>query len=193
MIFIIFFIQKNYKKINMGNNISNKTLDECEEYIYNISSYEAIAEITINSNKNTNKYKVKQKWMDNNESIQEILEPENIKGIVITYKDNNLKIENTNLSLKKIYQNYPYVAENSLFLSDFIIKYKELKKEDDICKIERDGDSVIYTINWNSKYKEIQKLYIEDNTGIPSKMIIEDKNKNVLVYILYNEIKLNNF
>lgn len=193
VIFIMFFLQKNNKKINMGNNISNKTLDECKEYIYNISSYEAIAEITINSNKNTNKYKIKQKWVNNNETIQEIMEPENVKGVVITYKDNNLKIENTTLNLKKIYQDYPYVAENSLFLSDFIMKYKALKDEDYNCKVERDAESVVYTINWNGKYKKEQKLYIDENTGTPTKMIVEDNNQNVLVYILYNEIKLNDF
>ena len=56
IIFIINFTRKDYKNINIGNNISNKTLDDVEEYILNISSYKAKLEVTINSNKNTNKY-----------------------------------------------------------------------------------------------------------------------------------------
>ena len=48
-------LKKDYKNINIGNNISNKTLDEVEDYILNISSYKAKLEVTINSNKNTNK------------------------------------------------------------------------------------------------------------------------------------------
>ena len=55
VIFISIFLKINYKKINTGNNILNKTLDEVQEYICNINSYEAIMEVTINSNKNTNK------------------------------------------------------------------------------------------------------------------------------------------
>lgn len=57
---IIFFAKNNYKKTNIGNNISNKNLDEYEKYILNIKSYEATSEVTINSNKNTNKYLMKQ-------------------------------------------------------------------------------------------------------------------------------------
>ena len=44
ILLIIFFIilsKKDYKNINIGNNISNKTLDEVEDYILNISSYKA--------------------------------------------------------------------------------------------------------------------------------------------------------
>ena len=37
IIFIINFTRKDYKNINIGNNISNKTLDDVEEYILNIS------------------------------------------------------------------------------------------------------------------------------------------------------------
>lgn len=186
-------MQKNYKKTNMGNNISNKTLDECEEYIYNISSYEALAEITVTSNKNVNKYKVKQ-TCDKNKTIQEVIEPENIKGVIIKYEDNNLTVENTSLNLKKIYQDYPYVAENSMFLNDFIKKYKELEEEKSSnCKVEKKDGNIIYKIEWDNKYKKNQQLYLDENTGIPTKMIVEDDNQKVLVYILYNEIKLNIF
>ena len=45
----------NYKKVQIGNNISDKTLQEIEEYILNISSYDAEIEVTVESNKNTNK------------------------------------------------------------------------------------------------------------------------------------------
>ena len=56
LIFIIFFTKNNYKNIKTGNNMSNKNIEEIEEYILNISSYEAKVEVTIESNKNTNKY-----------------------------------------------------------------------------------------------------------------------------------------
>ena len=80
-------ILKNNHK-NIGNNISNKTLEECEQYIFNINSYKATAEITVQSNKNINKYLVKQE-VNSNESYQEIIEPENIKGVKIIYSNNN--------------------------------------------------------------------------------------------------------
>ena len=42
-----------------------------------------------------------------------------------------------------------------------------------------------------NKYCVYKKLYIDKNTAKPIKMEIEDINQKVLVYILYNEIKIN--
>lgn len=191
IIFFIYFVTNHYKNKNNGNNISNKTLDECEEYIYNIGSYEAIAEITVNSNKNTNKYIVKQKCTEN-EYVQEVLEPENIKGVRIVYKDNSLNVENTTLDLKKIYEDYPYMPENMMFLTDFIFQYKESKLKG-TANIRKENNNIIYTINLGDKYKQVEQLYVNEETGKPEKMIVQDDNQKEIVYILYNEIKLNNF
>ena len=56
---LIFFMQIAYKSIKVGNNIT-KSSNDLIEYILNISSYEAKIEVTINSNKTTNKYVVEQ-------------------------------------------------------------------------------------------------------------------------------------
>ena len=66
-------VKKKKKKIFLRvaeaeSKVHNKTLDEVQEYICNINSYEATMEVTINSNKNTNKYKIKQTH-DENEYI----------------------------------------------------------------------------------------------------------------------------
>ena len=78
IIIIGFFVFFNYKKINFGNNMSNKSIDEMEQYILNISSYEAKIEVTVTSNKNENKYKITQKYSDNCYK-QEVQEPSNIE------------------------------------------------------------------------------------------------------------------
>ena len=43
----------------------------------------------------------------------------------------------------------------------------------------------------SSKFNTNKKLYIDKKTLKPTKMEIEEVNKKVLVYILYNEIKIN--
>ena len=58
--FLAFFIKNNYKNLKVGNNMSNKSIEEIEEYILNISSYEAKIEMIVNSNKTTNKYVILQ-------------------------------------------------------------------------------------------------------------------------------------
>ena len=75
--FTTFFYITKSKKIKMGNNISSQ---EVIENILNISSYESIIEVEVNSNKNVNKYIIKQTYIAPDISEQEIIEPQNIKG-----------------------------------------------------------------------------------------------------------------
>ena len=187
IIFIINFTRKDYKNINIGNNISNKTLDDVEEYILNISSYKAKLEVTINSNKNTNKYILTQVH-NKDEDVQEIISPENIKGMKLLYKDNTLTIKNTMLDLQKVYNNYPYIESNNLWLNSFIEEYKISKNK----KIFNEDENIIILIEVSTdskiKYKE---LYLDKKTLKPTKLLLQDNNKKAIIYILYNEIELN--
>lgn len=186
---IIFFTKKDYNQMKFGNNISNKTMEELKNYILNISSYEAEIEVTVNSNKNQNKYILKQAWIMPNIFTQEVIEPSNIKNLKIIYDGNNLKIENTNLNLSKIYEEYQFVAENTLCLNTFIENYK--KDSTSTCKIENEELILETKVIGGNQYRQTHKLYVSTNTGLPIKMEIKDINKNISVYILYNEIKIN--
>ena len=115
---------KTDKNIKIGNNSSSQ---EIVNYILNISSYETQIEIEVKSNKNSNKYKMKQTYIDNDNTTQEVIEPSNIQGVKIIKENNNLKIENTQLSLTKIIENYKDITQNNLDLENFIQNYKENK------------------------------------------------------------------
>ena len=186
---LIFFIKKAYNPSETGNNIGNKTIEDIKNYILNISSYEAEIEVTINSNKNTNKYILKQKCVLPDVFSQEVLEPENIKNLKTIYDGKTLKIENTNLNLSKIYEEYENIANNTLFLSTFIENYKN----DDGATLKTNNEEIILecSVQNNNKYQEKQILYISKSTGMPIRMEIKDFNKNTSVYILYNGIKIN--
>ena len=185
-IIIGFFIKNNYKILNFGNNITSKSIEEMEKYILNISSYEAIIEITVTSNKNENKYILSQKCGSDNTLKQEIIEPSNIQGMQTIYNDGKLEIKNSKLGLTTIIENYPYVTENVLWLSSFIKDYKESTKK------AINGENNMYVMKVTTEnlgeyfYKKI--LYIDKKTNKPSKMVIKDKNNKTLIYILYNEI-----
>ena len=190
-IIIIFFIKINYKSLKFGNNMSNKSADQIKKYILDINSYELIANITVESNKNTNSYIIKEKYVkDNNLSTQEVLEPENIRGLSFVYDGVNLKVENAKLNLSKIYENYQYMGENTITLIDFINDYLE---SDESSMSETNEEIVLETKLKNSnKYISYKKLYINKFTGNPSKLEIQDITQKTTIYILYNEIKINN-
>lgn len=117
-IIVFFFIKNNYKKINIGNNITSKSTEQVEEYILNISSYKAKIELEVESNKNENKYVLMQKYTSPNISKQEVIEPENIKGLETIYDGASLTINNSNLGLSSIYENYQYMVDNCLWIRE---------------------------------------------------------------------------
>ena len=190
IILIIFFIKNNYNFSKKGNNISNKSADEIKEYILNIDSYQAIAEITIKSNKNQNTYKVEQKYnRENNIYKQEMLEPENIKGVQFIYDGTTLKVENTKLNLNKIYENYNYIESNELSLASFIEDYKQ---SNEAKYSEENGKLILETdVKKTNKYVANKKLYINKEKGEIEKLEINDITQNTRIYILYNKIEIN--
>lgn len=189
IIFLILFLLNNdYKTQNIGNNIINKSADEIKEYVLNIKSYEAEMSVTINSNKTSNTYCISQKYYKDGTYVQELLEPNKVKGLTIKYDGNSIKVENTKLNLSSIYQNNSQIYDNSLFLVSFI----ENLKNDETPKIEKNEDEIILEtkVKNGNKYTAYKKLYLNEN-GKPIKMEVQDISQNVKVYILYNKIEIN--
>ena len=191
LIITLIFIKFYYKKTKHGNNISSKSIQELAEYILGINSYEANEEITVKSNKNTNKYIVCEKCSkEDNLYKKEIMEPENLNGVSFTYDGKNLKIENSKLNITKLYERFPYIGEENTTLFAFIENYKEAEET----KIEETDQEIIIIVKLknSNKYIAYKKLYISKNEGIPTKLEIQNLAQKQVIYILYNEIKVNN-
>lgn len=186
ILFFSIFKFLNYKNTKLGNNIVDKTLEEVEEYILNISSYDAELEVVVESNKNTNKYIINQKYESPNIARQEVIEPKNIEGLTVNFDGKNLEISNSKLNLNTIYENYTYIADNVLWLSDFIENYKNNGGSIN----EKDGIIIMETKKENNKYYTNEKLYIDRNANRITKLVIEDENKKNKIYITYNKMKI---
>ena len=192
IIILFFFIKNNYKNKILGNNMSNKNIEEIEEYILNISSYEAKIEVTVESNKNTNKYVMKQLYQKDKVSKQTILEPSNIAGLETKFENGTLTIINSKLNLTTVYENYSYLVENCLWLDSFIQDYTESKSYNN-CSFKEENDLITMetkTRNENNRYIYSKKLTIDKKTGKPTKLLVQDMNQKNLIYILYTEVTL---
>ena len=193
LLFIIFIISVGfifYKNsiinLKIGNN---KNSQEIVDYILNLSSYEAEVTVNITSNKNSNKYILKQKYQKDKEHIQEVIEPSNIAGVKIINDGKKLKIENSNLNLNEIIENYTNLENNNLDLSMFIDEYKnsnesnyEEKDDEIIMKVKNDKENI---------YVKEKILYINKKTYKPVKLEIKDNKQKERIYILYNEVEIN--
>ena len=122
---LIIFLKKGFKNHKFGNNESSQ---EIVNDLLELSSYKMQITVNITSNKNSNKYILKQTYQEPNISTQEVIEPSNIAGVKIENDGTNLKIENSNLNLSTILENYKYLGDNSLDLITFINEYKQNEK-----------------------------------------------------------------
>ena len=136
-VFFILFIFK-VKNNKIGNNNINQ--DSVKD-IFNMQEYEAEIEVTVISNKNENKYKIRKQYTNKEDkSIQEVLEPENLKGVKIIKQGNKITLENTQLNLNKIFEECNNISENDMDLETFIKDFKENSKEG---KLEENNEQII--------------------------------------------------
>ena len=181
----LIIFKKCVKNDKVGNN---KKSQEIVDYILNLSSYETQITVTVTSNKNSNKYILKQNYQAPNISSQEVIEPSNIAGVKIENDGTNLKIENSSLNINKILENYSYLGNNCLDLSTFISDYKE---NNESTFEEKDTEIIMNTIsNTENIYTHEKTLHIDKNTAKPTQMEIKDNKQNTTIYILYNEVKI---
>ena len=185
ILFLVF--NKNTAKVFKSGNTKNS--QEIVEYILNISSYDVNITVEVNSNKNSNKYILKQKYVSPNISVQEVIEPTNIAGIKITNDGTNLKLENSNLNLSTVFENYNYLGDNCLDLISFIENYKQNPES---TFIEEENQVIMKTQSGNeNRYTKSKTLYIDKQSCKPTKLEIKDNNEKTTVYILYNEVEIN--
>ena len=178
------FMKTDYKKEESGNN---KNIKEIEEYMLNIDSYKAKIKVTVKSNKNVNFYELEQE-VTVNKTKQIATSPEDLKGIEITYENGTLQIKNTQYNLSKIYNNYPYIADNDLFLTSFIEAYRQAKNKE----IKEENNKIKMSFkSEESKYDNNKILYINKSTLKPENLKIFDINNDCKVDIVYNEIEFN--
>ena len=181
LIIVVIIFYKNMSKISKIGHTNNS--QEIVENILNISSYSAIINVKVISNKNENQYIIKQEYQSSDINSQEVMEPSNIAGTKIIREGNKLTLENTSLNLSSIFENYQYISSNNLDLSSFIEDYNN----DNQSKYEEKNEEIkMYTSNDDCK----KILYIDKKTGLPTQLEIKYTNKKNEVYILYNEVKI---
>ena len=182
----IIFYKNRVKNYKIGNN---KNSQEIVNYILNISSYEVKVTVDVKSNKNSNKYILRQMYQSPNQSMQEVIEPSNISGVKIENDGTNLKIENSQLSLSSILENYNYLGDNCLDLYSFIEDYKQ---DENAAYEEKDNEIIMKTSsNIQNIYIKEKILHIDKKTYNPTQMEIKDNKQKTTIYILYNEVKVN--
>ena len=172
LLILIFLFSYCYKFFIPGNTKSIENVNDLNEYLSKINDYSVEAKVTVNSNKNSNSYNLKQ-------SMKVIIE--NTKGRVI--------VKNTELSLENVFNNYDDVVKNSMGLDAFIEDYESDDKKE---ILEKDGYYIISVKSKNSqnKYAKSKTLYFDKLNNRIEKIVVKDINNNEMVVIEYSKLEI---
>lgn len=178
------FFQKNTGKITkIGHTGSSQ---EIVDSILQLKGFEATVNVEIKSNKNQNQYVIKQTYIDDHTSSQEIIEPSEIQGVKLSKNGNQLTIENTKLNLSTVLENYQEITQNALDLNSFIQDYQA----DQAAGYTDEQDQIIMKTKSQANKNEQKTLIIDKKTGNPIKMEIKETNQKQEINILYKEVKI---
>ena len=173
-----------YKNFLFGNNISkNRNSKQLEEMLSSMENYSAEIKVIVSSNKTQNEYVIKQE-VCGEDSMQEILQGEGIEGVKIERKQKQLRVSNAKLELEKVYENYPDLLNNSLFLNSFVADYRDETNE---IKCQEKNGEMLLEVKLNhaqNTYTQYKTLYVNVQTGKPTKLTIKSHLKNETICIL---------
>jgi outer membrane lipoprotein-sorting protein len=183
LILSLIFLCSCEKKDDLYN--AHKKLAEMKSYI-------AIADITVNSNKGTSNYKVKQYFVEPDKLRIETTEPDFLKGKVICFDGAKWKIYHP--LIKQSFEADKLKNEDELvFLG--ILKNGILSGEDAKYKYaSKDGVDYVQiktTIPGGNDYRKYTIVYLNRKTYLPEIMEIYDENDQVRVIVKYSEFKYN--
>lgn len=182
-----FFLQNGNKNLKNGNTMDIQTDEELERYILNISAYKAQVTVSIQSNKTTNRYKMIQEYEKNGIQRMIIEEPENRKGIEIVEQEGTVTVKNTNLGLSSLYEQEE-VTGNRLWLDTFLEEYQ---KDENRSRRKTEEETIFSaTVQTKHPYYQYTELHVDNKTKKPTQLIVQDKDKNNRIYILYNEMEI---
>ena len=181
---ITVFFSFYYIFLNFGNNKFSKGIDDI---LNRYSNYEAEIEVIIKSNKNENKYVMKQ-IVKECVSKAQIIEPESMSAMIIEKENSTLKITNSLLNVEKCYENQQDLLNNFLFLNVFINDFNE-----NVANVTENDEEIIVEINLEKNlntYVKYKKLIINKETEAPKELIIKDNTNNIVASIKYNNFKI---
>lgn len=177
-----------YKFFIPGNNKIVKDVNELDEYILNIKNYTLEAKVTVNSNKNTNTYFLKE-FSEEGKQVQEIFSDVDSEGIVLEYYEERLIIKNTKLKLSRIFDDYENLLNNPMDFNSFIEDYKSDSKKE----VREENNFYVISIrskDLKNKYITNKTLYFNRTANKFERVEVKDINNNVRIIIEYNNFKL---
>ena len=172
-----------------GGGVKQKVNDEesALALLQAIEGYEAQVNVVFFSNKGENAYRVHQRVKSSGEFRLEILEPENLSGI-LTISDGN-RIVQEDPTIESWVEAKPTPVRDALLLYSFVEAYLQNGGE----TVDGDEDTLILTAKYPGEHRKIvsAQLRLAKGTGLPLSLVISDENGEPSLHMTYLQFQMN--
>lgn len=158
-----------------------------------LNSYHSKIRMTVTSNKTTKTYVMNQYYKAPDRYKIEILEPEDIRGLVTVYSGSNVTTIYPEIQGKFTLMNFTPIDKSYIFISDFFETYYKSEQTAVFMVNKAESRQTVLEANipGSNIYRFNQKMWIDNNTLRPLKMEIYDIKKKAVISITYDEVELN--
>lgn len=174
------------------NKILRESVENIQNLFTNLQSYHAVVEVKVYSNRGHRDY-VMEQWYKNNKGYRiDVLEPDETKGKSTVWIGNSGVDTLPQLGIQEKHTSEDSV-ESELLLTTFIKRY--LQTEDISISVDgmRIHTQTVYEVKnpSNHPYYTFQKLWIDNKTYIPKKLIIYNEDEKQQVVVVFKKFEYN--
>ena len=164
-----------------------------QQKLINMETYSCNAEVTFYSNQGENKYKISQQAKNNGKYYIKTTWPEEVNGNLTIFDGNIVWQYNKNLDSKISVADKDKMTRKEISIFSFLenhLKSKDIALE--TANIKDEIYSVLEAkIPGDNKYFDTEKLFINNHTKTPEKLVIYDKDGKERIVVLYDNFIYN--
>lgn len=188
-----FFLMLAFMLIGCSKTKNTDDYVDIQDKFVNMEAYSSSIDLTFYSNKGENSYTVNQEAKNDGRYYIETTSPDNLKGNVIVYDGSMLWQYNPHIDNKISLGDKDKMSRKEICLFSFLENHLKSK---DIALETANIDDSIYSvleakIPGDNKYFDSEKLWINNKTKSPEKLVIYDKDGNERVVAKYNNFVYN--
>ena len=158
-----------------------------------MTSYEAVAVLTRFGGGGEKEYTVRQCWQNDGKYRLEILSPDKYKGNYTVFNGEEICQYNPSVKDSMIHNVPQSEARNQLFVGEFVKNY--FTSENVSCAVANFDESkctvIEAVIPGGNKYTSSEKLWIDNETIKPVKLVIYDREEQEKYILEFSEFEYN--
>jgi outer membrane lipoprotein-sorting protein len=189
IIFLLFFFVTGCSIAEDKENIYQKI----NSRLIKMKTYKTDAELKYISNKNINTYNALMHCDIKGPYRIEIISPENSVGNVTVFNGKQIYQFNSNINARIKTITKETSERSEIFLSSFIKNYNQsMETSVSVCKIEKKPCTILETkIPGENNYLNSEKLFLDNQTFDPVKLIILDKENIERIIVKFSNFEYN--